>query len=183
MIRRWPERTAATLGEAEVQRIKEERPLRYSGNIMMNRSFRAAPLLIPSALTRQLCEIESTTYHEGAVGDFLADFLPGRGWEVEKTPVPQPPESARGPALERLCRACRADAGSGVFHAHGYGAAVYPVQRGCGVHVWARSFRRQGHYRGAGRRCRSAADGGISDWVVVCQRRRARLGRRQGRES
>ena len=50
--------------------------------------------LDPIALTRQLCEIESTTYHEGAVGDFLADFLGRRGWEVEKTAVPQPPESA-----------------------------------------------------------------------------------------
>jgi len=48
----------------------------------------------PIRLTRQLCEIESTTYHEGAVGDFLADFLSRRGWEVEKTPVPQPSESA-----------------------------------------------------------------------------------------
>ena len=45
-------------------------------------------------LTRRLCEIESTTYHEGAVGDFLAEFLAGRGWEVEKTPVAQPAESA-----------------------------------------------------------------------------------------
>jgi acetylornithine deacetylase len=48
----------------------------------------------PIGLTRQLCEIESTTYHEGAVGDFLAEFLEGRGWEVEKTPVAQPVESA-----------------------------------------------------------------------------------------
>jgi acetylornithine deacetylase len=48
----------------------------------------------PIRLTRQLCEIESTTYHEGAVGDFLADFLSRRRWEVEKTPVPQPSESA-----------------------------------------------------------------------------------------
>jgi acetylornithine deacetylase/succinyl-diaminopimelate desuccinylase-like protein len=48
----------------------------------------------PIALTRQLCEIESTTYHEGAVGDFLAGFLAGRQWGVEKTPVAQPPESA-----------------------------------------------------------------------------------------
>ncbi len=55
----------------------------------------AAPTpLDPIGLTRQLCEIESTTYHEGAAGDFLADFLGRRGWEVEKTPVPQPPESA-----------------------------------------------------------------------------------------
>jgi acetylornithine deacetylase len=48
----------------------------------------------PIGLTRQLCEIESTTYHEGAVGDFLAEFLSGRRWDVEKTPVPQPLESA-----------------------------------------------------------------------------------------
>ena len=48
----------------------------------------------PIRFTRALCEIESTTYHEGAVGDFLADFLAGRGWAVEKTPVAQPPESA-----------------------------------------------------------------------------------------
>jgi acetylornithine deacetylase len=50
--------------------------------------------LDPIRLTRELCEIESTTYHEGAIGDFLASFLGARGWEVEKTPVPQPPESA-----------------------------------------------------------------------------------------
>jgi acetylornithine deacetylase len=52
----------------------------------------------PVGLTRQLCEIESTTYHEGAVGDFLAEFLAVHGWEVEKTPVPQPTESATGGA-------------------------------------------------------------------------------------
>ena len=51
-------------------------------------------LIDPIGLTRQLCEIESTTYNEGAVGDFLADFLAGRGWEVEKTPIEQPRESA-----------------------------------------------------------------------------------------
>jgi acetylornithine deacetylase len=50
--------------------------------------------LDPIEFTRQLCEIESTTYHEGAVGDFLAEFLGARGWAVEKTPVAQPPESA-----------------------------------------------------------------------------------------
>jgi acetylornithine deacetylase len=43
--------------------------------------------------TRELVEIESTTYHEGKVGDFLAAFLEERGWAVEKTPVPQPIES------------------------------------------------------------------------------------------
>jgi acetylornithine deacetylase len=44
----------------------------------------------PIGLTRQLCLIESTTYDEGPVGDFLAQFLSARGWEVEKTPVAQP---------------------------------------------------------------------------------------------
>jgi acetylornithine deacetylase len=50
----------------------------------------------PIRFTRQLCEIESTTYHEGAVGDFLADFLGACGWAVEKTPVEQPKENADG---------------------------------------------------------------------------------------
>lgn len=54
----------------------------------------ASPLLDPVSFTRQLCEIESTTYYEGRVGDFLAGFLSERDWAVEKTPVPQPEESA-----------------------------------------------------------------------------------------
>ncbi|HWB32054.1 MAG TPA: M20/M25/M40 family metallo-hydrolase [Acidobacteriaceae bacterium] len=44
----------------------------------------------PIDLTRRLVNIESTTYHEGAAGAFLAEFLAGEGWAVEKTPVPQP---------------------------------------------------------------------------------------------
>ncbi len=52
------------------------------------------PPLDPIQFTRTLVNIESTTYHEGAVGDFLAGFLTSRGWDVEKTPVPQPSESA-----------------------------------------------------------------------------------------
>jgi acetylornithine deacetylase len=54
--------------------------------------------LDPIRFTKELCEIESTTYFEGEVGDFLAQFLEGRGWDVEKTAVPQPEESAgKGP--------------------------------------------------------------------------------------
>jgi len=49
--------------------------------------------LDPIQLTRELVAIHSTTYHEGEVGDFLADFLGQRGWAVEKTAVPQPLES------------------------------------------------------------------------------------------
>jgi acetylornithine deacetylase len=50
----------------------------------------------PLRFTRELCEIESTTYHEGAVGDFLASFLAGRGWTVEKTHIEQPSENVAG---------------------------------------------------------------------------------------
>jgi acetylornithine deacetylase len=68
--------------------------LRYSGYIM-SYSLHAHPV-DPIELTRQLCEIESTTYNEGAVGDFLAEYLARRGWAVEKTPVEQPAENAGG---------------------------------------------------------------------------------------
>lgn len=51
------------------------------------------PPLHPIRLTRELVQIDSTTYHEGAVGDFLAEFLASRGWAVEKTAVPQPADS------------------------------------------------------------------------------------------
>src|SRR5579859_2401145 len=54
------------------------------------------PRLDPIRFTEQLCQIESTTYNEGRVGDFLSDFLTARGWAVEKTAVPQPEESAGG---------------------------------------------------------------------------------------
>jgi acetylornithine deacetylase len=64
----------------------------------MTDSLHAALPIDPIRFTRDLCEIESTTYNEGAVGDFLADFLVRRGWAVEKTPVPQPAESVTGGA-------------------------------------------------------------------------------------
>ena len=44
-------------------------------------------------LTRQLIDIESITYNEGAVGEFLAGYLAERGFAVERMPVAQPPES------------------------------------------------------------------------------------------
>jgi acetylornithine deacetylase len=64
-------------------------PLGYPDNIMQD-----LPPLDPVRFTQQLCNIESTTYFEGRVGDFLAGFLEARGWTVEKTPVPQPLESS-----------------------------------------------------------------------------------------
>ncbi len=51
--------------------------------------------LDPIALTRRLVDIESTTYNEGAMGAFLAEFLAGRGWAVETMPVAQPAESGQ----------------------------------------------------------------------------------------
>ena len=59
----------------------------------------ASSPLDPVVLARQLCEIESTTYHEGPVAEFLADLLAQRGWDVEKTLVEPPSEQhlVRGP--------------------------------------------------------------------------------------
>ncbi len=50
----------------------------------------------PVELTKQLVAIDSTTYHEGECGEFLAALLAGNGWQVERTSVPQP-DSARTP--------------------------------------------------------------------------------------
>ncbi|HEV2274525.1 MAG TPA: M20/M25/M40 family metallo-hydrolase [Acidobacteriaceae bacterium] len=50
----------------------------------------------PVQLTRRLVDIESITYNEGQVGYFLAGFLEERGFQVERTPVPQP--NLRSPA-------------------------------------------------------------------------------------
>jgi acetylornithine deacetylase len=70
------------------------------------------------ALTRRLCEIESTTYHEGPVGDFLAEFLAGRGWEVEKTPVAQPKESATAGARWNVYAGPKGQSPDLVFSTH-----------------------------------------------------------------
>ncbi|HEV2647425.1 MAG TPA: M20/M25/M40 family metallo-hydrolase [Acidobacteriaceae bacterium] len=44
----------------------------------------------PIDLTRKLVNIESISYHEGLVGEFLAEFLAGEGYTVERMPVEQP---------------------------------------------------------------------------------------------
>ena len=46
-------------------------------------------------LTRKLVNIESTSYHEGAVGEFLADYLASQRYSVERMAVAQ-----RDPALK-----------------------------------------------------------------------------------
>ena len=47
----------------------------------------------PIALTRQLVDIDSTTYHEGECGEFLAAYLVEQGWTIELQPVPQPDQA------------------------------------------------------------------------------------------
>jgi acetylornithine deacetylase len=44
----------------------------------------------PVQLTRQLVDIESTTYHEGPAGAFLYEYLQAQGYAVERMPVSQP---------------------------------------------------------------------------------------------
>lgn len=44
----------------------------------------------PIQLTRQLVNIESTTYHEGLAGAFLYQYLEGQRYKVERMPVSQP---------------------------------------------------------------------------------------------
>ena len=50
----------------------------------------------PIQLTRQLVDIDSTTYHEAPAGEFLAGYLASLGWEITRQPVPQP-DPARTP--------------------------------------------------------------------------------------
>ncbi len=44
----------------------------------------------PIQLTRDLVAIDSTTYHEGKVGEFVAEVLARGGYTVERMPVEQP---------------------------------------------------------------------------------------------
>jgi acetylornithine deacetylase len=49
--------------------------------------------LDPADLTRRLVDIESITYNEGAVGEYLDGLLRARGFAVERMTVPQPAQS------------------------------------------------------------------------------------------
>ena len=44
----------------------------------------------PIALTHELVDIESTTYHEEPAGEFLAGYLSRIGWTIERQSVAQP---------------------------------------------------------------------------------------------
>ena len=55
-------------------------------------------------LTRKLVNIESTSYHEGAAGAFLAEYLAARRFAVERMAVeqPEPARTSGGGAGERF---------------------------------------------------------------------------------
>lgn len=76
------------------------------------------PALDPVQLTRRLVDIESTTYNEGAAGAFLAEFLAGRGFMVETTPVPHPSGSACGCDRLNVYAAAQAEPPDLVFSTH-----------------------------------------------------------------
>jgi acetylornithine deacetylase len=44
----------------------------------------------PIQLTKQLVDIESTTYHEAPAGEFLTEYLAAQGYAIERQPVAQP---------------------------------------------------------------------------------------------
>jgi acetylornithine deacetylase len=57
-------------------------------------------MIDPIALTKQLVDIESTTYYEAPAGEFLASFLAELGYQIERQPVPHP-DPARTPGAGR----------------------------------------------------------------------------------
>ena len=101
---------------SDTKAVRNDRRLRYSGSIMKDPVEDTS--IDPIGLTRQLCEIESTTYNEGAAGDFLADFLAEHGWAVEKTPVEQPEESASGGARWNVYAGVAGETPDLVFSTH-----------------------------------------------------------------
>ena len=76
----------------------------------------------PIALTRELVDVESTTYHEAAAGEFLQARLVELGWQVERQPVaqPDPAKTPGGGTGERfnLYAQCGERAPAVVFSTH-----------------------------------------------------------------
>ncbi len=70
------------------------------------------------ALLRRLIDIDSTTFHEGAAGAFLAEYLRARGFGVETTPVPQPDGSSSEGLRQNVYAAAQSAAPVVVFSTH-----------------------------------------------------------------
>ncbi len=71
-----------------------------------------------TALLRRLIDIDSTTFHEGAVSGFLAGHLRDRGFTVETQPVPQPEGSANRGERLNVYASAQAGAPTVVFSTH-----------------------------------------------------------------
>ena len=74
--------------------------------------------LDPVRLTRQLVDVESTTYNEGEVGRILAELLGERGFAVETTAVPQPAGSTSRAERLNVYAAGQAEDPDVVFSTH-----------------------------------------------------------------
>jgi acetylornithine deacetylase len=70
------------------------------------------------ALTRQLIDIESITYNEGAVGHFLVEFLRSRGFHVDTMPVGHDRESKRDGERFNIYAGSRDEQPEVVFSTH-----------------------------------------------------------------
>jgi len=57
-------------------------------------------MIDPIQLTRQLVDIESTTYHEAPAGEFLVTFLTSLGYTIQRQPVPPPAPGTPGAGPE-----------------------------------------------------------------------------------
>jgi acetylornithine deacetylase len=57
-------------------------------------------MIDPVQLTKDLIDIESTTYYEAPAGEFLDTYLTVLGWVIERQPVPHP-DPARTPGAIR----------------------------------------------------------------------------------
>ncbi len=65
----------------------------------------------PIALTRELVNLDSTTYHEGAAGMFLYEYLGGLGYLVERQEVAQPDAGTPGAGKDERFNVYAADRG------------------------------------------------------------------------
>ena len=89
----------------------------------------------PIHLTRQLVNIESTTYCEGLAGAFLHEFLTNQRYAVERMAVGQPdlastPGAGSGERFNVYAAMPGVHAGCSAFHSYGHGASVLRLQRG-----------------------------------------------------
>ena len=105
----------------------------------------------PIALTRELVDLESTTYHEGALGLYLAELLKAAGFAVETMPVSQPDHlktPGRGEGERFNVYATMPGVKPSVVLSTHMDTVppVFPLERRRTVPLWTRHLRCEGHY-------------------------------------